>query len=160
MAVTTERETRTADGRRSVARPTAGAEVPAEGPTVTQGLDQSHGSFELVVSPLVMGLLGWWLDGRVGTGPWLAIVLAVVGVAGAAIKVYFGYRVRMDAVAEDARSAAEERAAANRARVAEREQRRAALDAELAANLEAATARDIDRVDRLEVAASDGAGPR
>lgn len=28
-------------------------------------------------------LLGWWLDGKVGTGPWLTIVFTGLGVAAA-----------------------------------------------------------------------------
>lgn len=133
MAVTNERETSTA-GEPSVARASSGV------PQMTQSLNQSHGSFELVVSPLLLGLLGWWIDGRAGTGPWLAITLAVVGVVGAAIKVYFEYRARMATVAAEAKVAADARAEANRAKVAERERARAELAAELEANLEAVEA--------------------
>lgn len=139
MDVTTERETSTAaDECRRVA--------PAA-PHVVQSLDQSHGSFELVVSPLVLGAIGWWIDGRAGTAPWCTVALAVVGVLGASIKVLLDYRARMTAVAEAAATAAEARAAANRAAVADRERRRAELAANLAANLEAAAGRDVDRVE-------------
>lgn len=134
MAVTNERDISTADEPSTERAPAL--------PTVTQSLNQSHGSFELVVSPLVLGLLGWWIDGRAGTGPWLAIALATLGVVGAAIKVFYEYRERMAAVAADAQAAAELRAEANRAKVAERERARAELDAELAANLEAVETRE------------------
>lgn len=32
---------------------------------------------------LALGALGWWLDGRFGTGPWLMIVGILLGAAGA-----------------------------------------------------------------------------
>lgn len=32
---------------------------------------------------LMFGLCGWWLDGRLGTGPWLMIAGILLGAAGA-----------------------------------------------------------------------------
>lgn len=69
-------------------------------------LANSHGSFELVLSPVILGLGGWWLDGRLGTGPWLVIVAAVLGISGAAIKLYYGYRSQMDRLDGERRAAA------------------------------------------------------
>lgn len=67
--------------------------------TPTQLLHQSHGSFELVVSPIVLALLGFWMDRSVfHTTPVLTVVFAVVGLVGAAIKIYYGYRAQMTAV--------------------------------------------------------------
>ena len=37
---------------------------------------------EIVVTPLIFGGIGWLLDGWLGTGPVLAIVFGIFGVAG------------------------------------------------------------------------------
>ena len=62
---------------------------------VTHQLNRTHGSFELVLSPVILALLGWWLDGRFGTGPWLVIVFAVLGLLGAVTKIVTGYGADM-----------------------------------------------------------------
>lgn len=46
---------------------------------------------ELVLAPLVMGGIGWLLDGWIGTAPLLAIALGVFGVAGVFAKLWAGY---------------------------------------------------------------------
>jgi F0F1-type ATP synthase assembly protein I len=58
---------------------------------------RSHGSFELVLSPLVLGLLGFWLDHRVHTTPIFTVLFAVMGVVGAILKIYYDYRAGMEA---------------------------------------------------------------
>jgi F0F1-type ATP synthase assembly protein I len=57
---------------------------------------RSSGSFELALAPVLAGLLGYWLDTRLGTTPLLAVVFAMVGIAGAVIKTYYVYRNDMD----------------------------------------------------------------
>lgn len=57
----------------------------------SEQMNRSHGSFELVLSPFLLGLLGFWIDGRLGITPVLTIALSVLGVVGAVIKLYFGY---------------------------------------------------------------------
>lgn len=109
---------------------------------MNRGLDQSHGSFELVVSPVIMGLGGWWLDRQFGTTPWCTIGLVVFGICGAVTKLYLDYRRSMDAVADEARSARAERNAERAAAREAADAERAELDAELAARLEAAAAAD------------------
>ena len=64
-------------------------------------LDQSHGSFELVLSPVILGLVGWWLDGRFGSGPWMTIGAAALGLVGATIKIVFVYRAKMAKLADE-----------------------------------------------------------
>ena len=60
------------------------------------GMNQSHGSFELVLSPLILALLGYLLDTRVThTTPVFTVLFAVVGVIGATIKLYYTYRAKM-----------------------------------------------------------------
>jgi len=59
-------------------------------------LNQGHGSFELVLSPVILAMIGYLLDARVfHTTPVLTIIAAVVGVVGATIKLYYGYRAKM-----------------------------------------------------------------
>ncbi len=104
---------------------------------ITEQLNSSHGSYELVVSPVVLGLLGVWIDSKLESGPWFAVGLAVFGVVGAVVKVYLDYRLRMAAVDAASRAARDEReaerAVARAAEAAVRAEREAALAAELAA---------------------------
>ena len=56
--------------------------------------------FELVVAPLAMGLIGWLLDGWLGTGPFLALGFGTFGVAGVFAKLWAGYDREMQVVQE------------------------------------------------------------
>jgi F0F1-type ATP synthase assembly protein I len=69
---------------------------------VTRSLHRSHGSFELAFAPLIMALLGLWLDRTIDTVPVFTLVLAAVGIAGSAAKVYYSYRHEMAALELDA----------------------------------------------------------
>ena len=62
---------------------------------LTQSMNRSHGSFELVVSPLIFALIGYGLDRWIGTTPWLTVIFAIIGLAGAVVKIYYGYEVEM-----------------------------------------------------------------
>jgi F0F1-type ATP synthase assembly protein I len=53
-------------------------------------------AFELVVTPLVFGLLGWLVDRWLGTGRLFALVLGLVAVIGMMLRMYFGYQVEME----------------------------------------------------------------
>jgi F0F1-type ATP synthase assembly protein I len=57
------------------------------------GLSQA---VEMVVTPLLFALFGWFLDTRFGTGPVLAIVFGVIGVAGMAARTYYWYRAAIE----------------------------------------------------------------
>lgn len=62
-----------------------------------QGLgDGLAQAFSLVLTPLLFGLAGWWLDGRFGTGPVLAVVLTTLAVAGTFLAAYYEYKARME----------------------------------------------------------------
>jgi F0F1-type ATP synthase assembly protein I len=61
----------------------------------TRSLNRSHGSFELALAPVIMALLGLWLDRTIGTVPVFTLVFALVGVLGSSIKVYYGYKTSM-----------------------------------------------------------------
>ncbi|MCC6339343.1 MAG: AtpZ/AtpI family protein [Acidimicrobiia bacterium] len=49
----------------------------------------------LVVTPLLMGLFGAFLDHRFGTGPALMLAFVVFGAVGAFLSAYYRYRERM-----------------------------------------------------------------
>ena len=66
---------------------------------------RSSGSFELVLAPLLFGLLGLWLDRMVGTTPLFTVLLAIAGLAGVVVKVYYGYRASIEAIRRDRASA-------------------------------------------------------
>lgn len=59
-------------------------------------------SFELVVTPMVFGLVGWLVDRWLGTGPLFALVLGVVAVVGMMLRMYFGYQDDMERQERDA----------------------------------------------------------
>jgi F0F1-type ATP synthase assembly protein I len=59
-------------------------------------------SYEFVASPVVLALLGLWLDKTVGTTPLFCVIGAVLGLVGATIKLYYGYRFKMNELAEQA----------------------------------------------------------
>jgi F0F1-type ATP synthase assembly protein I len=63
---------------------------------LTQQMHKSTGSYELVLSPLLLALIGFGLDHWLGTLPLFTIVFATLGLVGAVIKIYFGYAAEMD----------------------------------------------------------------
>jgi F0F1-type ATP synthase assembly protein I len=68
----------------------------SQGRELSNGMHRSTGSFELVLGPVLMGLIGLLLDRCLDTTPLLTIVLAIVGFAGAAVNLYYGYKHQMD----------------------------------------------------------------
>jgi F0F1-type ATP synthase assembly protein I len=62
---------------------------------LTRSLHRSHGSFELAIAPVLMALIGLWLDKTFGTVPLFTIVLAAVGVLGSTVKVMYVYKAQM-----------------------------------------------------------------
>ena len=66
----------------------------------TRSLNRSHGSFELAFAPVILALLGLWLDKTIGTVPVFTLVFAMVGVLGAFTKVYYSYKNSMAALDE------------------------------------------------------------
>ncbi|MGF1596445.1 MAG: AtpZ/AtpI family protein [Acidimicrobiales bacterium] len=63
--------------------------------------NQSVGSYELALSAVVFGLLGWWLDGRLGITPVLMITFTLLGFVGSAVSVYYRYRAEMARLAAE-----------------------------------------------------------
>ncbi len=55
-------------------------------------LNQSAGAYELVLSAVFMGFVGYWVDGWFGTRPVFIIVLTVLGLLGAGLSMYYRYK--------------------------------------------------------------------
>jgi F0F1-type ATP synthase assembly protein I len=69
---------------------------------LTETLHRSTASYEIAFAPVLMALLGLWLDRTVGTAPIFTIVFAVVGLSGAVVKAYYTYGREMAALRERA----------------------------------------------------------
>lgn len=53
-------------------------------------------AFELVVTPMLFGLLGWLVDRRLGTSPVFALALGIVAVVGMSVRMYYAYQADME----------------------------------------------------------------
>ena len=51
---------------------------------------------EIVTTPFIFGLLGWWIDGRAGTRPLFALVLGILVLLYTLWKLSKGYMTKMD----------------------------------------------------------------
>jgi F0F1-type ATP synthase assembly protein I len=71
----------------------------SQGREFTQQLNQTSGSYELVLAPAVLVLLGYLADGWLGTRPvltWIAVFFAVVGAAIKVVLMVRNYGDEMD----------------------------------------------------------------
>ena len=59
------------------------------------GMNRSTGSFELVFSPLLLALIGLWIDRTFDTTPLFVILFAMMGFAGACVKLWLRYDAEM-----------------------------------------------------------------
>ncbi|MGH9180433.1 MAG: hypothetical protein ACRDY5_01780, partial [Acidimicrobiales bacterium] len=59
-------------------------------------------AFELVLTPMVFGLLGWLMDRQIGTAPLFALILGVVALAGVTVRMYYTYQLDMERHERDA----------------------------------------------------------
>ncbi len=55
-------------------------------------------AFEFAATPVLFGLIGHFLDRRLGTGPWLAVVLVIFAIIGLGVRAYYGYVADMEAL--------------------------------------------------------------
>ena len=53
-------------------------------------------AFEFAATPLLFGLIGHYLDGRLDTGPWLTTFLVIFALAGLSVRMYYGYVAAME----------------------------------------------------------------
>lgn len=59
-------------------------------------------AFEIVFTPFVFGAIGWWLDGRLGTRPVLALTLGILVLLVTLWKLAAGYGTSIDIEARKA----------------------------------------------------------
>jgi hypothetical protein len=59
--------------------------------------DTTARAFEVVFTPFLFGLFGWWIDGRTHTRPLFALVLGIFVLLYTLWKLSKGYMTRMDA---------------------------------------------------------------
>lgn len=59
---------------------------------ITQGLWRSSGGYELALSPVILALIGLWVDHRLGTSPLFTVLAGILGFVGAAVKLYYVYQ--------------------------------------------------------------------
>lgn len=62
---------------------------------IHDALWRGSGGWEIAAGPVVFGLIGWLIDGVIGTRPVFTVILAIVGLGGAFANVYFSYTRRM-----------------------------------------------------------------
>lgn len=60
------------------------------------GIARGHGGYDLALTPLLFGLIGFWIDSKLGWIPLLTIVFTVVSFIGVILKTYFVYQFQMD----------------------------------------------------------------
>lgn len=76
------------------------AQEPSSNPTqaaagnnpLSAQLNQSAGAYELVLSAVFLGFIGYWVDGWLGTRPLFTIALAVLGLFGAGLSMFYRYK--------------------------------------------------------------------
>lgn len=57
-----------------------------------QGLgDGLSSAVEMAVTPVILTLIGLWIDGRLDTTPWIAVTFALFGMIGSFVKAYYVY---------------------------------------------------------------------
>ena len=68
-------------------------------PALTDAARQSSGSFELVLGPVLMAVVGIFVDKWLGTTPLFILLFTLWGAVGAAVAIYFRYRHQIAATA-------------------------------------------------------------
>lgn len=64
---------------------------------------RGHGGWEMALTPVLFGAVGWLLDGWLGTRPIIMVVGVVVGLAGSVANQYYQYKYRMEIATEERR---------------------------------------------------------
>jgi F0F1-type ATP synthase assembly protein I len=71
---------------------------PAE---FTENVLHSTGAYELVISAVLVGFVGYLVDRWLGTTPLFVVVFAFMGFLGASASLYYRFRFKMAELAED-----------------------------------------------------------
>ncbi len=75
------------------------------------GGDAFSAAFELIVTPTLFGLLGWFIDSQLGVFPVFTLILAGAVLAYEVWRIYAAYSESMDAELEARRSTYKQKAA-------------------------------------------------
>ncbi len=62
---------------------------------------QGNGSYELVLSAVALGLVGFFIDRRLGTVPIFFLGFTLLGFVGAATSIYYRYRHQISVLQEE-----------------------------------------------------------
>ena len=63
---------------------------------------RSSGGFDLVLAPVLLALIGLWIDTSAGTRPLFMLGFLAFGAVGAVLKVYYDYQRGMELAAAEA----------------------------------------------------------
>lgn len=63
---------------------------------LTGHVNQSTGGYELVLSAVVFGLIGWWLDRKLGWTPYLLVSFTILGFVGSTVSIYYRYQAQIE----------------------------------------------------------------
>ncbi len=83
--------------------------MEAEQTTLGNHLVKGNGGYELVLAALLLGVLGYWLDGRFGTRPYLMLACGTFGFIGAGVALYYRFKhslAQLQAETDELRAAA------------------------------------------------------
>ncbi len=61
-----------------------------------EGIARGHGGFDIALTPMLCGLLGFWIDSQFGWVPVLTVAFTVLGFIGVVVKTYYVYQYRMN----------------------------------------------------------------
>ncbi len=82
-------------GRKASGRLPRDPTVTSNQRRLTDHAHQSTGSYELALSAVLFGLVGLWLDRKLGITPVLMISFTLLGFVGAGLSIYYRYRHQM-----------------------------------------------------------------
>ncbi|NNF52926.1 MAG: AtpZ/AtpI family protein [Acidimicrobiales bacterium] len=68
---------------------------------LTETLLQSTGGYELVLSALIMGFLGYGVDRWLNTTPFFVLALSAFGFLGAAFSLYYRFKQQLELLANE-----------------------------------------------------------
>lgn len=66
--------------------------------------DAFSAAFEMIITPAIFGLLGWFIDSRLGTFPVFTLVLVAITLAYEVWKLYTRYSAEMDRALDERRT--------------------------------------------------------
>ncbi len=84
--------------------------MEAKRTTLGNQLIRGNGGYELALAAVLLGVFGFWLDGRYDTRPVFMLVLGTLGFIGAGLSMYYRFK---NSIAELQAETDELRAAAN-----------------------------------------------